>query len=170
MGSEVPPLWTIQVDFARRKLDVSETATHVRELVSDETEVLTLFESQSLGPTQVHSQNEDTSVSMLPPEGQKVEMAGYTSPSPAASASRDHMGLLHRIFQEATGKQSSLIGSQTTLSPSSFSSPPSFPPFFSLLPNAQGTVLTSGRAGPEGNQCLSCTMDDPSSQWGSCCI
>lgn len=37
VGSEVPPSWNIQVDSTRRKLDVSETSVHARELVLDET-------------------------------------------------------------------------------------------------------------------------------------
>lgn len=39
VGSEVPPppSWRIQVNSTRRKLDVSETSIHVRELVLGET-------------------------------------------------------------------------------------------------------------------------------------
>lgn len=36
VGSEISPSWRIQVDSTRRKLDVSETSVHVRELVSGE--------------------------------------------------------------------------------------------------------------------------------------
>lgn len=52
VSSEVPPPWRIPVDFTRRKLGVSETLVHIRELLSGETEVPTLSVSKSLGPKQ----------------------------------------------------------------------------------------------------------------------